>query len=61
VALLRIVELDEGTICIDGQDIRAVGLARLRSSIAVIPQDPVLYSGAYLPSGFGPLAAMLSL
>jgi ABC-type multidrug transport system fused ATPase/permease subunit len=46
VALLRIVELDQGTICIDGQDIRTIGLARLRSSIAVIPQDPVLYSGA---------------
>jgi len=46
VALLRIVELCEGRILIDGQDIRKVGLAKLRSSIAVIPQDPVLYSGS---------------
>jgi len=45
VALLRIVELSEGQILIDGQDIRKVGLAKLRSNIAVIPQDPVLYSG----------------
>jgi ATP-binding cassette subfamily C (CFTR/MRP) protein 1 len=45
VAFLRIVELAEGQILIDGQDIRQVGLAKLRSNIAVIPQDPVLYSG----------------
>jgi len=45
VALMRIVELSEGTIIIDGQDTRAIGLAKLRSNIAVIPQDPVLFSG----------------
>jgi len=45
VALLRIVELAEGKVFIDNQDIRNVGLAKLRSGIAVIPQDPVLYSG----------------
>jgi len=45
VALLRVVELDEGKVTIDGQDIRMIGLAKLRSNIAVIPQDPVLYSG----------------
>jgi ABC-type transport system involved in Fe-S cluster assembly fused permease/ATPase subunit len=44
-ALLRIVEIDEGQILIDGQDIRDVGLAKLRSNIACIPQDPTLYSG----------------
>ena len=46
VALLRIVELDSGKILIDGVDIRGVGLAKLRSKIAVIPQDPVLFSGS---------------
>lgn len=45
VALLRIVELAEGNIYIDGQDTRQIGLAKLRSNIGVIPQDPVLYSG----------------
>merc|ERR1712232_31368 len=30
---------------IDGIDIRTLGLAMLRKSIAVIPQDPVLFSG----------------
>ena len=42
VALLRIVELDSGSIEIDGVDIKDVGLKKLRSNIAVIPQDPVL-------------------
>lgn len=45
VALLRIVELYSGSIKIDGVDIRIVGLKKLRSKIAVIPQDPVLFSG----------------
>lgn len=45
VALLRVVELAEGKVIVDGQDVRKVGLAKLRSNIAVIPQDPVLYSG----------------
>ena len=45
VALLRIVELCEGSIEIDGQDILPVGLSKLRENIAVIPQDPILFSG----------------
>lgn len=43
VALLRIVELDAGAIRIDGVDIKNVGMKKLRSGIAVIPQDPVLF------------------
>lgn len=46
VALLRIVELDEGSIIIDGVDHKTLGLNKLRSKIAVIPQDPVLFSGS---------------
>lgn len=46
VSLLRIVELCEGQIHIDGQDIQKVGLEKLRSSISVVPQDPTLYSGS---------------
>jgi ATP-binding cassette, subfamily C (CFTR/MRP), member 1 len=49
-ALLRIVEIDEGQILIDGQDIRDVGLEKLRSNIACIPQDPTLYSGKSISS-----------
>jgi ATP-binding cassette subfamily C (CFTR/MRP) protein 1 len=45
VACLRIVELDSGKILIDGVDHRDIGLAKLRSKVAVIPQDPVLFSG----------------
>jgi ABC-type multidrug transport system fused ATPase/permease subunit len=44
-ALMRLVEIDEGTIMIDNINTRLLGLQRLRSNIAVIPQDPVLFSG----------------
>lgn len=46
VSLFRIVELSSGSISIDGIDISKVGLNLLRSKIAVIPQDPVLFSGS---------------
>lgn len=45
IALFRIVELFEGKISIDGLDISQVPLTRLRSSLAIIPQDPVLFTG----------------
>jgi len=44
-ALLRLTELENGTISIDGIDISSVGTELLRSSISIIPQDPVLFSG----------------
>ena len=44
-ALLRLTELDEGKIIIDGVDISNISLFNLRSAIAVIPQDPVLFQG----------------
>ena len=43
--LLRLVELDQGVIDIDGIDISQIGLSDLRSAVAVIPQDPVLFQG----------------
>jgi len=43
--LLRIVEPSGGCIKIDGVDIGKLGLHRLRESITVLPQDPVLFSG----------------
>ena len=45
LALFRIVELDQGQICIDGIDIATIGLHFLRNRLTIIPQDPVLFSG----------------
>jgi len=44
-ALLRLVEIESGSITLDGINIAFLGLNRLRSVVAVIPQDPVLFSG----------------
>ncbi|DBA04368.1 TPA: hypothetical protein N0F65_002130 [Lagenidium giganteum] len=46
IALFRICDFDAGTIFIDDVDITALKLRDLRSSLAIIPQDPVLYSGS---------------
>jgi ABC-type multidrug transport system fused ATPase/permease subunit len=37
--------LSSGKISIDGVDISKIGLKTLRSRIAIIPQEPVLFSG----------------
>jgi ABC-type multidrug transport system fused ATPase/permease subunit len=42
----RLVEPCEGTIVIDGVDTRRIGLSDLRSKLAIIPQNPVIYSGS---------------
>ncbi|KAK4057952.1 hypothetical protein OIO90_001171 [Microbotryomycetes sp. JL221] len=44
-ALFRIVELNSGTIKVDGQDISEIGLRDLREKLAIIPQDALLFNG----------------
>jgi ATP-binding cassette subfamily C (CFTR/MRP) protein 1 len=44
-ALLRLTEYESGSIIIDGIDVAKIGLDDLRSNIAIIPQEPVLFSG----------------
>ncbi|GLE10654.1 hypothetical protein PINS_up022871 [Pythium insidiosum] len=46
IALFRICGFHSGTIFIDGVDITQLKLQELRRSLAIIPQDPVLYSGS---------------
>ncbi|MBN1242360.1 MAG: ATP-binding cassette domain-containing protein [Spirochaetales bacterium] len=53
-ALLRFVELESGSILVDGVDVAAIPLERLRRAIAFIPQDPVLFPGT-LRSNLDPL------
>jgi ABC-type multidrug transport system fused ATPase/permease subunit len=45
LALFRFLEAREGQILIDGLDVSKITLHDLRSRLAIIPQDPVLFSG----------------
>ncbi|XP_075262866.1 ATP-binding cassette subfamily C member 4-like isoform X2 [Convolutriloba macropyga] len=44
VILTRLFEVSEGKILLDGLDCAKVPMSRLRKSISIIPQDPVLFS-----------------
>ncbi|GMG00598.1 unnamed protein product [Aspergillus oryzae] len=45
LSLLRFVNIASGQITIDGVDITKILLNRLRTSVTLIPQEPVLFSG----------------
>jgi ABC-type proline/glycine betaine transport system ATPase subunit len=45
LSLFRFVEPSNGKILIDGIDISSIGVGDLRSSITIIPQDPILFTG----------------
>lgn len=47
MALFRIVEITQGIIKVDGIDISTIPLTTLRSHLAIIPQDPVLFTGNF--------------
>eukprot|EP00850_Spirogloea_muscicola_P015101 SM000113S24057 [mRNA] locus=s113:209143:220544:+ [translate_table: standard] len=45
MALYRLVELSSGRILIDSLDVSKIGLLDLRSRLALVPQDPIIFSG----------------
>ncbi|XP_025017235.1 multidrug resistance-associated protein 4-like isoform X2 [Tetranychus urticae] len=52
--LFRLTEFD-GSVIIDGIDIKQLGLHDLRNKISIIPQDPILFTGT-IRSNLDPLA-----
>nr|CAD7458494.1 unnamed protein product [Timema tahoe] len=44
-ALFRLMEPSAGKICVGGTNIAGVPLGKLRSSIAIVSQDPILFAG----------------
>jgi ABC-type multidrug transport system fused ATPase/permease subunit len=47
LAIFRFLEARSGSITIDGVDISKIRLVDLRSKLAIIPQDPALFSGTF--------------
>jgi ABC-type multidrug transport system fused ATPase/permease subunit len=45
LTLMRMYELNGGSILIDGVDISKIGLHALRRHLGVVPQDPIIFSG----------------
>ncbi|VDK45580.1 unnamed protein product [Anisakis simplex] len=43
--LLRFYDPDLGMICLDGYDLRSLNVRRLRDSIGIVSQEPVLFDG----------------
>lgn len=45
IAILRMVEIADGRISVDGVNLHDLGLNDVRNNITIIPQDPVVFSG----------------
>ncbi len=43
----RLIDIDSGRIFLDGVETGSIGLDALRRSLAIIPQDPVLFTGSF--------------
>jgi len=54
VSLLRLTELAEGQVLIDGVDIGKLGLLTLRQSLSMIPQEPVFFGNMTLRRNLDP-------
>jgi ABC-type multidrug transport system fused ATPase/permease subunit len=54
VSLLRLTECDTGQIFIDGTNTRDMGLQKLRQSLSMIPQEPVLFGNMTLRRNLDP-------
>lgn len=46
LSLFRLIPITDGTVYIDNVDVSKIALDALRSQVAIIPQDPVLFSGS---------------
>jgi ABC-type multidrug transport system fused ATPase/permease subunit len=57
VALLRLTECESGQVLVDGQDLKEIGLNKLRQSIAMIPQEPVLFGKMNLRRNLDPFGS----
>jgi ABC-type multidrug transport system fused ATPase/permease subunit len=46
LSLMRMYEVESGSVWIDGVDISNIGLHTLRATLGIIPQDPVIFGGS---------------
>jgi len=44
--LMRLYDVQSGSICIDGEDVRNIQLKSLRRKVSYLPRDPVLFRGS---------------
>lgn len=51
-AILRLVDAEEGSLRFRGTELNALPLSQLRSRVALVPQEPVLFQGSILGNLF---------